>query len=121
MDTQKVANVIDLMAKTGLFFAKADGSYDVKEQQFIEKFLGKLSKYGEVGDLKDKLEGYLKASLTLEEIVADTNNLVDGFNKVEKAAILASIAGFIERVIKADGVKSEVEKENYKAWKEAVL
>lgn len=109
------------MAKTGLFFAKADGNYDVKEKEFIEKFLTKLSKYGEVDDIKAKLEGYLDADITLDEVIADTKDLVDGFNKVEKAAILASVAGFIERVIRADGEKSEVETENFKAWKDALL
>ncbi len=121
MDTEKIGKVIDLMAKTGLFFAKADGQYESGEAKFIEKFLGRLAQYGSVDDIKGKLEGYLEEEFTLDEIVKETNELVEGFNKVEKAAVLASIAGFIQKVISADGDKETEEVACFAAWKNQVM
>ena len=121
MDTKKIADVIDLMAKTGLFFAKADGQYEGGEKKFIEKFLGRLAEYGDVSDLQGKLEGYLDETFTIEQIIEDTNTLVADFNKVEKAAILASISSFIQKVIKSDGEQESAEVAAYAVWKNAVL
>ncbi len=121
MDTKKIADVIDLMAKTGLFFAKADGQYEGGEKKFIEKFLGRLAEYGDVADLQSKLEGYLNESFTIEQIVEETNALVSDFNKVEKAAILAAISSFIQKVIKSDGEQESAEVAAYAVWKNAVL
>ena len=121
MDTKKIADVIDLMAKTGLFFAKADGQYEGGEKKFIEKFLGRLAEYGDVADLQPKLEGYLNESFTIEQIVDETNALVSDFNKVEKAAILAAISSFIQKVIKSDGEQESAEVAAYAVWKNAVL
>ena len=121
MDTKKIADVIDLMAKTGLFFAKADGQYEGGEKKFIEKFLGRLAEHGDVSDLQPKLEGYLNESFTIEQIVEETNALVSDFNKVEKAAILASLSSFIQKVIKSDGEQESAEVAAYAVWKNAVL
>ena len=121
MDTKKIAEVIDLMAKAGLFFAKVDGQYEGGEKKFIEKYLSTLSEFGDVEDIKGKLEGYLNETFTLEQIIDDTKELVKDFSKVEKAAILASIATFIQKVIKADGDKETAEVAAYAAWKNAVL
>lgn len=121
MDTKKIAEVIDLMAKAGLFFANVDGQYEGGEKKFIEKYLGKLAEFGDVDDLKGKLEGYLNETFTLEQIIDETKELVKDFSKVEKAAILASIATFIQKVIKSDGDKESAEVAAYAAWKNAVL
>lgn len=121
MDTKKIADVIDLMAKTGLFFAKADGQYEGGEKKFIEKFLGRLAEYGDVSDLQPKLEGYLGETFTIEQIVEETNALVSDFNKVEKAAILAALSSFIQKVIKSDGEQESAEVAAYAVWKNSVL
>ena len=121
MDTKKIADVIDLMAKTGLFFAKADGQYEGGEKKFIEKFLGRFAEYGDVSDLQPKLEGYLGETFTIEQIVEETNALVSDFNKVEKAAILAALSSFIQKVIKSDGEQESAEVAAYAVWKNSVL
>lgn len=121
MDTQKIEQVINLLAETGLFFAKADGRYDAREKNFIENFLAKLGKYGDVNEVKDNIEAYMTKTLDLNRIVADTKALVAGFNDVERAGILASLAGFIESVINSDNAASAPEQANFEAWKKALL
>ena len=46
MNTKPIEKVIWLVAKTGLFFAHADGRYDVREKNFIEGFIDKLAAIG---------------------------------------------------------------------------
>jgi len=112
--------VIGLMAETGLFFAKADGQYDNAEKDFIENFLKNLGQYGDVSEVKETVEGALGKTFTLDKIVADTQDLVKGFNDTEKAAILATIGGFIAKLIASDGVEHPAEKANFDAWKKAL-
>ena len=76
MGTETISKVIMLAAKTGLFFAKADGNYDVSEKQFIESFLDKLSAFGPIDEVKASLEALLQRNLTLEEIENDTDSLI---------------------------------------------
>ena len=121
MDTRKIEQVINLMAETGLFFAKADGEYSIKEKSFIESFLTKLGNYGDVNEVKDNIEAYLSKSIALDQIIADTKALLAGFNDVEKAGILASLAGFIENGIKSDNAATAPEVANFEAWKKALL
>ena len=121
MDTQKIEQVINLMAETGLFFAKADGQYNVQEKNFIENFLAKLGNFGDVNEVRDNIEAYLTKSLSLDQVVADTKALVSGFNDVEKAGILASLAGFIESVINSANAAAAPEQANFEAWKKALL
>jgi len=120
MDTSAVSKVINLMAETGLFFAQADGKYDDREKSYIENFLNNLSAYGDVSEVKETVEGALAKKFTLDGIVADTKDLISGFNDTEKAAIVATLGGFIANLIKADGVEAKAETENFEAWKRAL-
>jgi len=121
MDTKAIGQVIDLMAETGLFFAKADGAYDVKEHKFIEGFISKLSDFGSVDEVKESIEEALNKNITLDMVVADTKALLEGFNLDEKKAITATLAAFIEQVIVSDGVKRETEAKNFEAWEKAII
>ena len=42
METSAIEKIIKLVAKTGLFFASADGVYSTRENKFIADFIGKL-------------------------------------------------------------------------------
>ena len=39
---EKLANVVRLMAKTGLFFANCDGQYAQPEKDFIHGFIAQI-------------------------------------------------------------------------------
>lgn len=117
---EKVLATIKLMAKTGLFFAHCDGNFGDREQHFINTFLSSIL---EVGDIDEQLKSDVKDSLnhtyTLDEIVGETRQLVEGFNDDERKAILFTVGQFIQKVISADERVESQEQENYKKWKEA--
>ena len=120
MGTETISKVIMLAAKTGLFFAKADGNYDVSEKQFIESFLDKLSAFGPIDEVKASLEALLQRNLTLEEIENDTDSLLADFNGLERMLVRASLTQFVQRVSEADGAKHVKEAELFEAWKKAI-
>lgn len=120
METKAIQKIITLVAKTGLFFANADGKYDVKERSFIDGFLNKLSQIGSVDEIKDELADCLNKTYTLESIVADTKDLLDDFNPTEQAAIKQTLALFVDQVIDADSMERPIEKQNFDAWKKAI-
>ena len=120
MGTEAISKVIMLAAKTGLFFAKADGNYNVAEKQFIESFIDKLAAIGPVDEVKNSLEGLLQRPLTLDEIEADTDSLLDEFIGLERMLVRATLTQFVQRVIAADGQKHEKEAELFEAWQKAI-
>ena len=59
------------MAKTGLFFASADGDYSDKEKNFIEGFISGIENIGDIDDeLKAKVNDATSHTYTLDEIVS---------------------------------------------------
>ena len=97
---EKLINTITLMAKTGLFFASADGDYSDKEKNFIDA---------------------TSHTYTLDEIVKETQQLLEGFSPDEQSAIKKSLKAFVNKVIDADCTRKGVEQENYLAWKKAIM
>ena len=111
-----------LMAKTGLFFASVDGEYSQSERIFIENYINSLSQVGPVDEVKDMLENALNTRFTLEEIIADTRQLLGYFPEVEdKKAIVLSMYNFIQQVIQADGVEHPAEKDALLQWANALV
>ncbi|SES71016.1 hypothetical protein [Prevotella sp. kh1p2] len=117
---EKITAIVKLMAQTGLFFANADGIYQRREKEYIDEFVSGIK---QIGDITAEMEADIQASLdkkyTLNEIVDGTREVLDGFSEPERQAILKSIRGFINKVIRADGHVHPLEHENYKLWKTA--
>ena len=119
---QSIELVVKLMAKTGLFFASVDGEYSQSERIFIENYINRLSQVGPVDEVKDMLENALNTRFTLEEIIADTRQLLGYFPEVEdKKAIVLSMYNFIQQVIQADGVEHPAEKDALLQWANALV
>jgi len=113
--------IIKLMAKSGLFFANADGKYDEKEKNFINGFVARLKQGAELTDEAQKeVEGALERTYTLDEIVDDTKTLLADFDQKEQLTIKLTLARFIKDVIAADGVEHPAEKKNFEAWVDAI-
>ena len=103
---EKLINTITLMAKTGLFFASADGEENI----------------GDIDDeLKAKVNDATSHTYTLDEIVKETQQLLEGFSPDEQSAIKKSLKAFVNKVIDADCERKGVEQENYLAWKKAIM
>jgi len=106
------------MAKTGLFFANADGIYSEKERDYITGFVSGIEQIGDIpAELKGAVYDTLNHQYQLDEIMNETDDLVKDFSDQERKAILYSINDFIGKVIKADGKVHPLEKESYKQWK----
>lgn len=115
---EKLANVVRLMAKTGLFFANCDGQYAQSEKDFIKSFIAQIEQVGTIDEeLKREVTGAIDRKYTLEEIVRDTQEVLEGFNRDEQKAILLTIDAFVAKVIKADKRMAEAENANRMAWK----
>lgn len=115
---EKLENVVRLMAKTGLFFANCDGQYAQPEKDFIEGFIAQIEQIGTIDEtLKKEVTGAIDRKYTLEEIVRDTQEVLEGFNRDEQKAILLTIDAFVAKVIKADKRMAEAENANRMAWK----
>ena len=68
---EKLANVVRLMAKTGLFFANCDGQYAQPEKDFIHGFIAQIEQVGTIDEeLKREVTGAIDRKYTLEESFA---------------------------------------------------
>ncbi len=122
METKSIEKVIRLLTKAGLFFAKADGAYDQRETDFINNFTAKLAEAGgDAAEAKRMVSEYSSHAISLEEVIADTKDLLDDFDANESATISLMLTGFIEQVINADGVESKPERELYDKWLQAIV
>jgi len=117
---KSIGKVILLAAKTGLYFANVDGEYDVKEKEFIDNYIQKLSEIGPIDDVKEEIEALVGQTFTLDEVVADTRDLLEDFSGLEKMLIRSTLNQFAKKIIKADGEQAPVEKTAYAMWKEAI-
>ena len=96
MKNEKLSNSILLTAKAGLFFASCDGDFSQKERDFVEGYIASIEEVGEIpSELKEALADTINHTYTLEEIIGDTLDLVEGFNEDERKAILFTLRQFI--------------------------
>jgi len=116
MNTKSIDKTIKLIVKVGLFFAHCDGTYSAKERSFITRFIEKLSDMGDVEDIKGIIGDSVNHTYTLDEVVADTNDLLDDFEGNERAAIKATLLGFAQQVINSDNNECKTEIDNLNAW-----
>ena len=118
---QKLIDTIKLMAKTGLFFANADGDYSDKEKQFITDFVLGIEKIGDLEvELKAQVLDAVNHTYTFDEIVDETRSLLDGFCPEEQDAIKKSREAFVGQVITIDGKCRQEEHDCYIRWRQAI-
>ena len=121
MKNEKLSNSILLTAKAGLFFASCDGDFSQKERDFVEGYIASIEEVGEIpSELKEALADTINHTYTLEEIIGDTLDLVDGFNEDERKAILFTLRQFIIKAIASDSRVKEKEVAAYDQWLAAV-
>lgn len=118
---QKLIDTIKLMAKTGLFFANADGDYSDKEKKFITDFILGIEKVGDLeAELKAQVLDTVNHTYSFDEIVSETRSLLEGFNQEEQDSIRKSLEAFVNQVITADGSCRKEEQEYYVRWKQTI-
>jgi len=109
---------VKLVAELGLYFAKVDNDYDEREQAFLTNYVAELKKsnpleYAEEELLKD----YIDKKFTLEDIINDTEDLLDEYVESERYPLLNTLATLIIQVINADGKVTVEEQEAFDNWK----
>ncbi len=110
--------LVKLAAEIGLFFAKVDSDYDEKEKNFIIDYIETLKQSNPLSEEEEEeVKKLYSHHLTLEEIIADTNDLLDNFVEEERFPLLNTLSVLINQVINADGVVTKEEAESFALWK----
>lgn len=115
------SETIDLLVKTGYFFAGIDGCIDNAETDLITVFVKKMSiEYPEFTDV-EKLSGYKSANIEFESLMNEFDSYLEHFDMEDRKRLIDSFNGFIEAVINADGIIHPSESEYYLKWKKHLL
>lgn len=115
-----IERTVRLTAKTGLFFACADGEYSAKEQAFIEAFIENLAKEEDPGRINALLDDVLASTYTLDEIADETNGLLAEFDPNSADLVRRMLKAFALDVIEADGRQADAEAEAFERWAQAI-
>ena len=120
-DIEKLVKVVKLMAKRGLYFANCDGDYRQSEKDFLEAYVSGIEAIGAIDDeVKQSVFATFNNTYSLEEIVEETKEMVDGFEPEQRAAILTEMQNFIIKVIRLDNKVDSKEKDEFVKWKTAL-
>ena len=109
---------VKLAAEIGLFFAKVDNDYDEKEKEFIINYISSLKQSNpltveEEAEIKKVPEHHF----TIDEIIADTNDLLNEYEDEERYPLLNTLSVMINQVINADGIVTKEEVDAFTMWK----
>lgn len=107
----------ELIVKIGVLFAKCDGVYDSREDDFIKSFSHKLIENQIINnDIEKRLEEIANEEYDFNEIASSTKTFLAQFNEVEVGKIMKTIKEFIEKLIAADSVYAPEEIDLYNRW-----
>ena len=98
-----IEQVIKLVARTGLFFAKADGDYTEREQAFINEYVNQLARDGSPDEVRALLGDVEHEPVTLDQLIADTQALLAQLPVADGQMVSLMLYAFINDVVKADG------------------
>ena len=116
-----MVKVVKLMAKTGLYFAHCDGNYSQSEKDFLEAYVSGIELIGSIDDdVKQSVYSTFDNTYTLEEIVFETEEVLDGLSAKEQGFILFEIEKFIKKVIHLDDNVESKEQLELRKWKIAL-
>ncbi len=111
-----IEQVIKLVARTGLFFAKADGDYTEREQAFINEYVNQLARDGSPDEVRALLGDVEHEPVTLDQLIADTQALLAQLPVADGQMVSLMLYAFINDVVKADGDDCPAEKEALRQW-----
>lgn len=113
--------VIKLVAKTGLFFAKVDGDYTEREQAFMQAYIDQLVQAGGTPEEVDELIGHLEQeTITLEDVIADTHALIGSLPPNDARIVKIMLFSYISDIVAADGDDCPAEKAAFEAWNQSL-
>ncbi len=115
-----IEQVIKLVARTGLFFAKADGHYSEREQTFINAFIEQLALEGSADEARALVGDVEHETNTLDQLVADTRAVLDTLPPDQADTVLLMLYAFVTDVVDADGDDCPAEREALAQWRQAL-
>jgi hypothetical protein len=81
-----------------------DGKYDVRESEFIDKYINEMSKQEIPLDDLLQFKRSLCTSIDIDYLVDETKKMLEAVEYEEKKPLLKTLSYFINGVIEADGV-----------------
>lgn len=113
--------VIRLVAKTGLFFAKVDGDYTEREQAFMQAYIDQLVQAGGTPAEVEELIGNIENEpITLEGVIADTHALLESLPPNDARIVKIMLFSYISDIVAADGDNCPAEKAAFDAWNQSL-
>lgn len=114
-------DVIKLVAKTGLFFAKVDGHYSEREREFLKSYTAQLVNAGGTEEEVRRILGDMEQqNITLDEVVADTRQVLAQLTPNDARIVRLMLYSYINDVVTADGDDCAAEKAAFVAWNKAL-
>ena len=114
----KKRKLIKLVMELGSFIANCDGEYDVRESEFIDKYINEMSKQEIPLDDLLQIKRSLCTSIDIDYLVDETKKMLEAVEYEEKKPLLKTLSYFINGVIEADGVIHPNETKYYMEWKQ---
>ena len=117
----KKRQLIKLVMELGRFFANCDGNFDVREANFIEGYINRISESENISkDELREIENSITKKLDIKFLIEETKNMRDIIPQEEMIPLFKALSYFIYNVIMADGNLLSVEQKYYSEWKEAI-
>ncbi|MBQ7690614.1 MAG: TerB family tellurite resistance protein [Muribaculaceae bacterium] len=113
---QLLEQVIRLVARTGLFFAKADGQYSERERVFVQAFIDLLARQGDAAQARALVDDATSERISLDSLVHDTRQVLAQLPPDDADVVKLLLYAFINDVVKADGDTCEAEREAQRQW-----
>ncbi len=117
----KKEQLILLLAELGAFFSKCDADYDIREKDFVSRYLKVLQENNAVTEaMCQSLHAIGESEFSIEQILSDTKSFMNLLDKEEVDDCMSAVDDFIVKLIHADGVVHEQEDLYLKQWREIV-
>ena len=117
----KKRQLIKLVMELGSFFANCDGNFDVREANFIEGYINRISESENISKEELRLiRNSIAKKLDIKYLIEETKNMEKIVLQEEMIPLLKALSYFIYNVITADGSILSVEQKYYTEWKAAL-
>ena len=117
----KKRQLIKLVMELGSFFANCDGNFDVREANFIEGYINRISESENISkDELRQIKNSIAKDLDIKYLIEETKNMKEVMLHEEMMPLFKTLSYFIYNVIKADGSILSVEQKYYTEWKAAL-
>lgn len=107
-----------LLCKMGTHFMKIDGNIAASESKFVRLFIEELGNSSEHKiNVDEILAQTMSLSFTLDDILADTDKLLNEIEDNARTTVILLLTSFISSIILADGIITAEENSSFFQWK----